>query len=83
MIGMWNTLDLAQKDGERSNRLIRDHVLASQQQLEGGGLMLPLDERPSFPSPSKPSTRSSLARAQGDAAGDEDEDDEDDEDAIK
>ncbi|RMZ85830.1 hypothetical protein DV737_g424, partial [Chaetothyriales sp. CBS 132003] len=29
----------------RDDRLIRNHVKASQQQLEGGGLMVPLDER--------------------------------------
>ena len=73
---------------ERNDRLIRDHVMASQQQLEGGGVMLPLDQiTPSRSQPLKSGRDgpNSLSRAQGDAAGDEeeeDEDDDDDEDAI-
>jgi transcription initiation factor TFIIA large subunit len=86
------------------DRLFREHLLSSQQRLEGGGLMLPLDERYA-PAPGVRrqiqtlevgessnsnnqgairdigSLRSSLASAQGDAAGDDD-DDEVDEDAI-
>lgn len=85
------------------DRLFREHQLQSQQRLEGGGLMVPLDER-SVPAPGVRrqiqapemgessnsaiqwavddiiSAQSSLARAQGDAAGDDDE--EVDEDAI-
>ena len=75
--------------GGQNERLIRGHVLASQQQLEGGGLMMPLDQRPSYSAgtifSSGPSAvriqSTSLARAQGDAAGDDD-DDEADENAI-
>ena len=73
----------------RNDRLIKDHVLASQQRLEGGGAMRPLDQHVHMASSS---TRrvpceggtSSLHRAQGDAAGDDndDEDAEEDEDAI-
>jgi transcription initiation factor TFIIA large subunit len=68
---------------DRNDRVIRDHVLASQQQLEGGGVMLPLDEHVIIGSrshgrvPKSAGISSSLARAQGDAAGDEDEDEED------
>lgn len=66
---------------------MHDHFLASQQLLEGGGLMMPLDaqttantlaRRKVMPTPSDRSLISSVSRAQGDAAGD----DEDDEDAI-
>lgn len=66
-----------------NDRVIKDHVLASQLQLEGGGVMLPLDEHVSIGGRSrsrvpKPSNAtSSLSQAQGDAAGDEDEDEED------
>ena len=77
-----------------SDNLIRAHFLTRQQELEGGGLLAPLDERQI---PSKSTTRKvnelgaveghpsnkhthGITRAQGDAAGDED--DEDDEDAI-
>jgi transcription initiation factor TFIIA large subunit len=71
---------------EENDRIIKDHVAASQRRLEGGGVLMPLDELgplrrsklglaledrgPSLP----------LIRAQGDATGDDD--DEDDEDAI-
>ena len=87
----------AQNPGE-GDRLLREHVLEMQQRLEGGGLMLPLEERYS---PSKGTKRkiqntivdqndsssagpsqSSLSRAQGDAAADDDADGEVDEDAI-
>ena len=71
-----------------SDRLIRDHVMASQQQLEGGGLMMPLDQRQAYPpgtviqgETSQDAPESSLARAQGDATGDDD-DEEVDENAI-
>ncbi|RVX71995.1 hypothetical protein B0A52_04593 [Exophiala mesophila] len=78
--------------GARADRLIKDQSLAKQQQLEGGGLLTPLDERPSQPSAKRlgsvyplqsgtSSKPSHLARAQGDATGDDD-DDIDDEDAI-
>ncbi|RMZ76223.1 hypothetical protein DV738_g5056, partial [Chaetothyriales sp. CBS 135597] len=70
----------------RNDRLIRNHVKASQQQLEGGGLMEPLDKRPVFSADAiltgQPSlSRPALTRAQGDAPGDDD-DDEVDENAI-
>lgn len=70
------------KHREASDRLIRDHVLASQKSMEGGGLLMPLNAHTSavslFPQIHESQAGSSLSRAQGDAAGDEDED----EDAI-
>lgn len=66
------------------NRAIRDHVLATQRDLEGGGLMQPLhvsqltvEVLPARTAAAAPA-HSSLERSQGDAAGDDDED----EDAI-
>jgi transcription initiation factor TFIIA large subunit len=88
-----------------ADRLFRQHQQETQQRLEGGGLMLPLEER-YMPTAAVRrqvhaleigegsgsstggtwrdigSARSSLARAQGDATGDDDDDDEVDEDAI-
>jgi len=65
-----------------SDRLIRDQVLASQQTLEAGGLMMPLGSQRSSRSrrtvAQRQAASSSLSRAQGDAPGDEEED----EDAI-
>lgn len=59
---------------EAGDRLIREYALASQKSLEGGGLLMPLNEQ--FTSKAaKASKKSSLARAQGDAAGDEDDED--------
>ena len=77
------------REGRSQNdRLIRDHVMASQQLLEGGGLMMPLHQRPTYSAgaiissePSAVSQMPSLARAQGDTAGDDD-DEEVDENAI-
>lgn len=73
---------LVTRNREIGDQFIRDQVLASQQALEGGGLLLPLGTQPSPRSHAgrnKASTaKSSLAKAQGDATGD----DEDDEDAI-
>ncbi|ETN37555.1 uncharacterized protein HMPREF1541_07177 [Cyphellophora europaea CBS 101466] len=73
---------------EHTDSFIRDHVMASQQQLEGGGLLLPLNEQPSVESQTKRNLKkvrdgdstadTSLSRAQGDMAAD----DENDEDAI-
>lgn len=66
------------------DRLIRDHVTATQRDLEGGGLMQPLhvSQPTNTLAPSSGGTsalaHSSLERRQGDAAGDDDED----EDAI-
>lgn len=70
---------LVAKHREAGDQLIRDRVQASQRDLEGGGLMLPLEEQASIArrEPRK-SAKSSVVRAQGDAAGDDDED----EDAI-
>lgn len=81
---------LITKSREQNDSLIRDHVMASQQQLEGGGLLLPLDELPQIGARAKrrvdavrgkvDDSGPSISRAQGDMAGDDD--DEEDEDAI-
>ncbi|KAK5091397.1 hypothetical protein LTR05_001580 [Lithohypha guttulata] len=64
---------------EAGDRLIRDQVLSSQQSLEGGGLMMPLNAHRPIKHrhiQAEPATdSSSLARNQGDAAGDEDDED--------
>lgn len=69
---------LAQNPGA-GDRLIRQRVEASQQAVEGGGLMMPLSsmkaEREPLEVGSSSRPRSSLARAQGDGAGDEDDED--------
>lgn len=61
------------------DRLIRQRVESSQQALEGGGLLMPLSsvkaERQPLVAGQSSRTRSTLARAQGDAAGDEDDED--------
>lgn len=61
------------------DRHIRQRIEASQQALEGGGLLRPLDsikaEREPAVSAQSSLSRSSVARAQGDAAGDEDDED--------
>ncbi|EXJ83529.1 hypothetical protein A1O1_07152 [Capronia coronata CBS 617.96] len=82
---------LAAAHGAENDRLMRAYFEARQQELEGGGLLLNLDER-NIPSKSMsrkvndlagmgPSTTPSITRVQGDATGDDD-DDIDDEDAI-
>lgn len=93
---------LAAEAPDSGERLFREHMLQKQQQLEGGGLMAPVDERymPSVgmkrrvealfqqsegqdDSRATPVPPSSLAKAQGDAQGDDDDDEKDfDEDAI-
>ncbi|KAG9784594.1 hypothetical protein ABEF93_006366 [Exophiala dermatitidis] len=85
---------LAAAHGVEADNLMRAQFLAKQRELEGGGLLLNLDER--APAPSKAVSRKlrdlnsegpsgsnipSITRAQGDAGGDDD-DDEEDEDAI-
>lgn len=73
---------LVAKHRETSDNLIRDRVLASQRDVEGGGLMTPLSAIKTSKTRArkqKPSGESSsLSRAQGDAPAD----DEEDEDAI-
>lgn len=95
----WNQEYLQRKayataHGADGDRLMRAHFNASQQAMEGGGLLLSLEERHT-PHPAitrklktlagegsdSPSATPSITRAQGDATGD-DEDDVDDEDAI-
>jgi transcription initiation factor TFIIA large subunit len=76
---------LIAKDRQQNDSQIRDQVMAAQQQLEGGGLLLPLDEHPEIGVQAKRRVRksqvargeSSLSRAQGDMPADDEEDDED------
>lgn len=93
----WNTEYVQRKacaaaHGAEGDHLVRAHVMARQQDLEGGGLLQTLESR-SMPRKSTPlkfkqlpgetpsHTTPNLTRSQGDATGDED-DDVDDEDAI-
>ncbi|KIW40533.1 hypothetical protein, variant [Exophiala oligosperma] len=88
----WDAEYLSRKNlyathGAEADRLMRDQFIMSQQSLEAGGLLTPLEARPAPRSNAirqvnaSASGPSSITRAQGDAAGDED-DDIDDEDAI-
>lgn len=87
---------LADSHGVEGDRLMKAQFMAKQQELEAGGLLLSLDERNALNPkalrrvndlqgsvPASPSSARipSIARAQGDAAGDDD-DDVEDEDAI-
>lgn len=87
---------LFSSNGAEADRLMKTQFMAKQQELEGGGLLLSLDERKPFDrralrrvnesqvgeTVASPSEQHpSITRAQGDAAGDDD-DDIDDEDAI-
>jgi len=95
--------EAAAKNGAEADRLMRAQFQETKSRMEGGGLMLPLDERQSSSRATKrklqglgtgedpvvagarlssPLSLSSLARAQGDAAGDDDNTPEADEDAI-
>ncbi|KAE8151019.1 transcription factor IIA, alpha/beta subunit [Aspergillus avenaceus] len=69
--------EAAQRQNGEGDRVLRDHLRQRMLQLEGGGLMLPLEEHQ--PSLAAPSTGT---RAQFDGPGGDDERDEDDEDAI-
>lgn len=85
---------LAAAHGAEVDHLMRTHVQARQQELEGGGLLSPLEERTVLDKSTSRALKalqttetnagrskvSALARSQGDATGDDD--DEDDEDAI-
>lgn len=64
---------LVSQNRSEGDQLIRNQVAASQQALEGGGLMMPLDQL--VTSNAGPSKQSSIQKAQGDAAGDEDDED--------
>lgn len=67
------------KHRKAGDKLIRDHVLASQRMAEGGGLLAPLQSRESHRSSLNTGVQSngnsSLKRAQGDATGDDDDED--------
>ncbi|KAL2863715.1 transcription initiation factor IIA large subunit [Aspergillus lucknowensis] len=71
------------QDGE-GDRALRDHLRQRMLQLEGGGLMIPLDEREAQPKARSldASGSSAMPRAQYDGPGGDDTKEEDDEDAI-
>jgi len=82
---------LAVSQGVESDRLMKAQFMAKQQEIEAGGLLLSLDERDTLNPKVRrrvndlqgniPAQPPSIARAQGDATGDDD-DDVEDEDAI-
>ncbi|OJJ74308.1 hypothetical protein ASPBRDRAFT_63004 [Aspergillus brasiliensis CBS 101740] len=88
--------EAAERQGGEGDRLLREHLRQRMLQLEGGGLMLPLDEHDYSSKPLArglvPTDESELASssshppkvlgAQFDGPGGDDERDEDDEDAI-
>ncbi|KAL4917840.1 transcription factor IIA, alpha/beta subunit [Aspergillus aurantiobrunneus] len=71
------------EDGE-GDRVLRDHLRQRMLQLEGGGLLVPLDERESQPKslPHTSTGPSAMPMAQSDGPGGDDTKEEDDEDAI-
>ncbi|KAL4806483.1 transcription factor IIA, alpha/beta subunit [Aspergillus unguis] len=72
----------AAESGE-GDRALRDHLRQRMSQYEGGGLMVPLDERePQSKISQSTSGPSSASRAQVDGPGGDDTKEEDDEDAI-
>ncbi|KAL4871250.1 transcription factor IIA, alpha/beta subunit [Aspergillus spectabilis] len=76
--------EAAQRQNGEGDRALRDHLRERMLQLEGGGLMLPLDERESQPKAvlNVSTTTSIMPRAQFDGPGGDDSKEEDDEDAI-
>ncbi|KAI9369749.1 transcription factor IIA, alpha/beta subunit [Aspergillus egyptiacus] len=78
--------EAAERQGGEGDRALRDFLKQRMLQLEGGGLMLPLDERESQPkstfSPTTVTGSSTMPRAQFDGPGGDDTKEEDDEDAI-
>ncbi|KAJ0420469.1 transcription factor IIA, alpha/beta subunit [Aspergillus carlsbadensis] len=71
------------QDGE-GDRVLRDHLRERMLQFEGGGLMVPLDEREAQPKTLSVHTAgsSTMPKAQYDGPGGDDTKEEDDEDAI-
>ncbi|KAL4934365.1 transcription initiation factor IIA large subunit [Aspergillus undulatus] len=74
--------EAAERDGGESDRLLRDHLKQRMLNLEGGGLMVPLDERESQPKTLLSASAGPSAKAQFDGPGGDDTKEEDDEDAI-
>ncbi|KAL2824161.1 transcription factor IIA, alpha/beta subunit [Aspergillus cavernicola] len=78
--------EAAKRQKGEGDHALRDHLRQRMLQLEGGGLMLPLDERESQPKGSTLSLNaagpSTTPRAQFDGPGGDDTKEEDDEDAI-
>lgn len=71
----------AAENGE-GDRALRDHLKQRMLQFEGGGLMVPLDEREPQPNALRPTAPSTTPKAQVDGPGGDDTKEEDDEDAI-
>lgn len=75
--------EAAERDGGENDRVLRDHIKERMLQFEGGGLMVPLDERKPQPKSGIVSAGpSTTPRAQFDGPGGDDTKEEDDEDAI-
>ncbi|BCS26291.1 transcription initiation factor IIA large subunit [Aspergillus puulaauensis] len=75
--------EAAERDGGQSDSALRAHIKERMLQFEGGGLMVPLDERKSQPKSANASAGpSTTPRAQFDGPGGDDTKEEDDEDAI-
>ncbi|KAL4880165.1 transcription factor IIA, alpha/beta subunit [Aspergillus karnatakaensis] len=73
--------EAAQRQGVKGEGVLRNHLRERMLQLEGGGLMVPLDERETQPKIATNAT-STTPRAQFDGPGGDDTKEEDDEDAI-
>ncbi|KAL4799041.1 transcription factor IIA, alpha/beta subunit [Aspergillus venezuelensis] len=74
--------EAAERDGGQGDRVLRDHLRQRLLNLEGGGLMVPLDEREAQPKKSLFASAGSASKAQFDGPGGDDTKEEDDEDAI-
>lgn len=80
--------EAAELQGGQGDRLLREHLRQRMLQLEGGGLLLPLEEhlyssrRVTLPDEQAVPSDSTAARPQFDGPGGDDEKEEDDEDAI-
>ncbi|KAG2415050.1 hypothetical protein HFD88_006240 [Aspergillus terreus] len=72
--------EAAERQGGEADRTLREHLTQRMLQYEGGGLLVPLEERQSSSRVS--SSVSRMPKAQVDGPGGDDDKDEDDEDAI-
>ncbi|KAL4895705.1 transcription factor IIA, alpha/beta subunit [Aspergillus ambiguus] len=73
--------EAAERQGGEADRTLREHLQQRMLQYEGGGLLMPLEERQSS-SKVLSSSVSGMPKAQFDGPGGDDDKDEDDEDAI-
>ncbi|KAL4937631.1 transcription factor IIA, alpha/beta subunit [Aspergillus oleicola] len=74
--------EAAERDGGEGDRVLRDHLRQRMLDLEGGGLMVPLNEREAQPKKSLSTSAAPSFKAQFDGPGGDDTKEEDDEDAI-